>query len=232
MKVYALDFCLELRSSLPAAYFTWQQLELIDIIDQLCNKGVDFPDQMFYAEASLESMDLVRTLLEDAKVAVQRSTLVLFFAEPMEVTHFLEVLRNGYRSETAAGGLVYNSSNELLLIERLGRWDLPKGKVEKGESLEEAALREVAEETGLKGHVLKSHFEDTFHVFEQNKKWKFKTTHWYEMLVESTGRVKLIPQAEEGITEVRWWAKEALSSELPPTYPLIEGLLRKKRLSS
>ncbi len=246
MKIYALDFRIELRPHLPSAHFTWQRLPLAEIAEQLHHKGVDFPDQMFYAEASMESLDLVRSLLEDANVAGQRATLVLFLANPDEVTEFFEALRNSYRPETAAGGLVRNDSDELLLIERLGRWDLPKGKVEEGESLEEAAIREVAEETGLTGHTLGPHFMDTFHVFKRKKKWKFKVTHWYLMTVgrdregnrsasDTTEGMQeannhgheLKPQTEEGITEVKWWSKEDLAKQLPPTYPLIEDLLQK-----
>ena len=188
MKIYALDFRLELRPTLPSAHFVWQRKPLAEIVKQLQSESIDFSDQMFYAEATMESLDLIRSLLENEQVAHQRATLVLTFPNHDDIPRFFDALRNGYRSETAAGGIILNEKDEMLMIHRLGRWDLAKGKVEKGESLEEAAWREVEEETGLKGHVVDGHFEDTFHVFKRKKKWTFKVTHWYNMSVGEQGK--------------------------------------------
>lgn len=223
MKIYALDFRLELRTELPSAHFTWQRQELTVISDQLRSRGVDFADQMFYAKGSMDSLSLVQGLLEDEQVAAQRATLVLFFKSPDLIPRFFEALQTQYRPESAAGGLVLNESNELLLIHRLGRWDLPKGKVEKGESNPDAAWREVAEETALEGHVMGNHIGDTYHVFKRKKKWTFKVTYWYAMSVENAKNLQ--PQTDEGITGVEWWSQEKIQKELPTTYPLIEDLL-------
>ncbi len=227
MNIYALDFRLELRLDLPSPHFSWQRIPLGDVAAQLTGSGIDFPEQMFYAEASMDSLDLVRQLLENKEVAAQQATLVLLFKEEAEKEHFFEALRDGYRPEVAAGGLVFNAQQELLLIERLGRWDLPKGKLEANESIEEAAWREVEEETHLQGHQTTSHFADTYHVFNRKGKWTFKVTHWYLMAVDQPQDLK--PQTEEGITAVKWWSKEALASELPRTYPLIEDLINRVR---
>ena len=147
MKIYALDFRLELRRQLPSAHFEWQRLPLADVAHKLLGEGVDFPDQMFYSPAGMADLDQVRQLFESPKVAQQRATLVLLFEGEDEPSAFFNALREGYRSEVAAGGLVFNAHEELLMIERWDRWDLPKGKVEKGESLPDAAWREVEEET-------------------------------------------------------------------------------------
>ena len=105
----------------------------------------------------------------------------------------------------AAGGLVRNENKELLTIFRNGVWDLPKGKVEKGELIEEAAVREVEEETGVKIH---KHYADSiqkvYHVYSLKKKLVLKETSWFIMSAKS---MILIPQREEGITKVYWMSE-------------------------
>ena len=105
----------------------------------------------------------------------------------------------------AAGGLVRNENKELLTIFRNGVWDLPKGKVEKGELIEEAAVREVEEETGVKIH---KHYADSiqkvYHVYSLKKKLVLKETSWFIMSAKS---MILIPQREEGITKVCWMSE-------------------------
>jgi 8-oxo-dGTP pyrophosphatase MutT (NUDIX family) len=102
----------------------------------------------------------------------------------------------------ASGGVVYNEHQEALLIHRRGVWDLPKGKIEKGESVEQAAIREVEEETGIKGLQLGPFIRNTYHTYKDNKlKRVLKVTHWYRM---SASKQELIPQAEEDIEKARW----------------------------
>ena len=105
----------------------------------------------------------------------------------------------------AAGGLVRNENKELLTIFRNGVWDLPKGKVEKGELIEEAAVREVEEETGVKIH---KHYADSiqkvYHVYSLKKKLVLKETSWFIMSAKS---MILLPQREEGITKVCWMSE-------------------------
>ncbi|NQW43158.1 MAG: NUDIX domain-containing protein [Bacteroidetes bacterium] len=102
----------------------------------------------------------------------------------------------------AAGGIVYNDKKQLLLIKRLGKWDLPKGKIEKGEDQRLAALREVHEECGIAflGIVKKSAY--TYHVYFLKGRWILKRTVWFTMIAFGTD--KLVPQTEENITEVKW----------------------------
>ena len=113
----------------------------------------------------------------------------------------------------AAGGLVKNKNNELLFIRRMGKWDLPKGKIEKGESLEQAALREVEEETGLKELILEEFLNNTFHIYtERNGEKILKTTYWFKMTY--VGNSQPIPQKEEGISEVSWKNEEMINNEV------------------
>jgi len=125
----------------------------------------------------------------------------------------------------AAGGVVRNSKDEILFIRRLGKWDLPKGKIEKGEVPEEAAVREVAEETGLEEVILGPFLNATFHIYmERNGKKTLKKTHWYKMFY--AGNEKPTPQIEEGIAEVSWKSKEQIMEEvMPMTFKNIKLIL-------
>jgi len=112
------------------------------------------------------------------------------------------------RIMAAAGGVVINENNEALFIFRRGRWDLPKGKIDNEETEEEAALREVTEETGLQKISLGQRLSSTYHVYTIGSEWILKETHWF--IMKASIDEKLVPQAEEGITEIKWVAKSAL----------------------
>ncbi len=103
---------------------------------------------------------------------------------------------------------------------RLGHWDLPKGKLETGENIEECALREVEEECGLSGLKLGGKLTETVHEYEQNGERYVKTTHWYAMEVE--GCPALTPQTEEGIEWVRWVAEPEWREALASSYATIQ----------
>lgn len=107
-----------------------------------------------------------------------------------------------FRLIHAAGGKVLNEDQEVLFIYRREKWDLAKGKVDKGETLEEAALREVKEECGLVQLQLQHFLIATYHIYELKNKWVLKTTFWYQM--SATCHQALIPQMEEDITEMKW----------------------------
>ena len=124
----------------------------------------------------------------------------------------------------AAGGLVKNADKGYLFIFRNKRWDLPKGKVEKGEKMKEAALREVEEECGVKIFKNKEKLCRTYHIYEMNNRIVLKKTNWYSMTVK--GSPKLVPQKEEGITKAEWLSPNELSPVLKNTYPLILDVLK------
>ncbi len=124
----------------------------------------------------------------------------------------------------AAGGLVKNANKGYLFIFRNKRWDLPKGKVEKGEKMKEAALREVEEECGVTIFKNKEKLCRTYHIYEMNNKIVLKKTNWYNMTVK--GSPKLIPQKEEGITKAEWLKSHELGPVLKNTFPLILDVLR------
>ncbi len=124
----------------------------------------------------------------------------------------------------AAGGLVQNEMGDILFMFRRGKWDLPKGKLDPGETLEECALREVEEETGVGQLELKKFLLQTLHEYEELGKVIEKKTHWYFMT--TTSHQKLIPQTEEDITELRWIAPADFDIVLRNTYPAIVEVLR------
>lgn len=124
----------------------------------------------------------------------------------------------------AAGGLVKNTDGEILLIFRRGKWDLPKGKLDQGETISECAKREVQEETGLQQLEVGKLIQITYHTYVQFGKHNLKESHWYAM--NALGTEKLIPQAEEDITQIIWVEKDHLDKYLTNTFPTIIEVLK------
>ncbi len=124
----------------------------------------------------------------------------------------------------AAGGVVKNGKSELLLIFRLDKWDLPKGKIEKDEAVRKAAIREVQEECGISEIEIIMELPVTYHTYELKGVAILKRTHWFEMLY-SGRNTKLTPQLDEHITVARWMNKSDMKEALKNTYPLIQTVL-------
>ncbi len=122
----------------------------------------------------------------------------------------------------AAGGLVKNAKGKVLFIFRNGVWDLPKGKLEAGESIEDAAVREVEEETGVLNLELGDFLQTTYHVFKRKGKFKLKRTYWYYMYTDYDK--KLVPQLDEGITKVKWKGPRKTRKALKNSYENIRLL--------
>lgn len=121
---------------------------------------------------------------------------------------------------TAAGGLILNEEEKVLMIYRLGKWDLPKGKLEEDESIEECAVREVQEECGL-GVIYTGRFLcKTTHYYELKGTEVEKQTHWYLMLAPSKQTLK--PQIEEDIEKVGWFSLKECKKHLQDSYPTIK----------
>lgn len=122
----------------------------------------------------------------------------------------------------AAGGLVQNTKGEYLFIFRRGKWDLPKGKVDKNEKIEDAAIREVEEECGISGLEIIRPISKTYHTYTIKGEKILKETHWFFMKTNRTE--KLIPQTEEDITEAVWADKKEVKTLLENTYDTIKDV--------
>ncbi len=130
----------------------------------------------------------------------------------------------------AGGGLVFNDHQEILFIRRNKKWDLPKGRIEKNETPEQAALREVEEETGISGLQVTKFIRKTYHVFKRNGEYRLKITHWYEMHSSFDGNFK--PEKKEGITKVKWKNFAKSQEALKESYENIKLLFPNEYLTT
>ncbi len=118
--------------------------------------------------------------------------------------------------EVAGGGVVTNEKGKVLFIYRNGKWDLPKGKLDKGESIEKCAIREVEEETGVSGLEIENFLQTTYHILKRNGEYRLKEVHWYAMKTSYNGKLK--GQKNEGIVKVKWKGPEKIKEALENSY--------------
>jgi len=135
--------------------------------------------------------------------------LVLLSEHPEKLIESFEEL---FIIHKAAGGWVFDNKKRLLMIKRSGKWDIPKGHIEAGESLEETAIREVSEETGVEDLIITENTGVSQHIYFHKEKPILKKTHWYVMKTKFSG--KLTPQTDEDITKVKWVKPENIESNL------------------
>ena len=128
-----------------------------------------------------------------------------------------------YKVVQAAGGVVLNNKNQVLFIFRNGFWDLPKGKVEDEEAISIAAIREVEEECGISKPTLISKLLVTYHTYDTYGENCLKPTHWY--LMQYDGAEELLPQQEEGITNVQWVNQEDIAPMMLNTFGSIVDVI-------
>ena len=143
--------------------------------------------------------------------------------EDISVAALLKELNVTFEPIEAAGGVVSNPDGGVLMIYRRGKWDLPKGKKDEGENIEDCAVREVIEETGLPKLKIGDKICETYHVYTQGGTELLKTTHWYNMKTEKA--FDLFPQKEENILEARWVAEKKLGMYVHQSYEAIREIL-------
>lgn len=177
------------------------------------------------SEAGVESLSLNVNKISCNTAEIARTTVKQYLQSPPEKDIALigtseealfEWCFGEMKKIEAAGGVVVNQKREALWIFRNGKWDIPKGKLDKGEDQETAALREVEEECGISGHQLRCPLPDSWHVYEHKGKWVIKVTYWY--IMDYSGNQALIPQEEEGITKVEWRGKHEVGDILANTF--------------
>jgi 8-oxo-dGTP pyrophosphatase MutT (NUDIX family) len=135
----------------------------------------------------------------------------------------------GALTEIKAAGGVVRRDGQILFIFRNGKWDLPKGKIDKGETTKQAALREVEEECGIEGHRIIKDLPTTYHIYQSPYKktkgeWIVKPTFWFEM--EYNGANEGEPQVAEGISELKWFSIKKLDEVLENTYENLKPLIQ------
>lgn len=165
----------------------------------------------------LESVDIKKLIVKIFQNKIEKA----FLYHPDEKL-IMKTLKAKIPVVKAGGGLVYNAKGEVLFIFRNGKWDLPKGGTEKNETMEETAMREVEEETGVAGLSIVKKLPKTYHVFKRNGRYKLKQTYWFEMKSDFDGTPQ--GQIEEGIEKVAWINPNDISSILENSYENIKLL--------
>ena len=184
---------------------------------------VDAPKESKAKVLPLQSTPLKKIIriLRTTKV----ETLYLVHHNPNKM---LPLFKKKLPVAVASGGVVQNKAGKVLFIYRKKRWDLPKGKVEKGETLEEGGKREVKEETGVKKIKVGELLGITYHVFKRNNRYQLKESHWFHMTSKYEG--VLVPETKEDITKAVWKDKKKVRKALENTYPNISYLFDKAKL--
>jgi len=171
----------------------------------------------------LESIDIEQLIVKMFQNKIKKASL--YYPDEKAI---LKKMKEKIPVCKAGGGLVYNKKGEVLFIFRNGKWDLPKGGIEKGEEIEETAMREVEEETGVGKLKIDRKLQKTYHVFKRNGKYKLKITHWFEMHTSFEG--KTTPQQKEGIEKAEWLNPEQIKEALKNSFENIKLLFEEENL--
>jgi 8-oxo-dGTP pyrophosphatase MutT (NUDIX family) len=198
-------------------YFNEKPVFLCDEISKEISDYRNDPGAIFIDQPSEASIGSLIHQIKDAKFK-----LAIIYSDDLQklkqlfFSHFIVI--------KAAGGLVKNDLDEILLIFRRGKWDLPKGKLDENESIAECALREVREETGLTQLEIGAPLGSTFHTYSQYDREFLKESHWFAM--KAVGDQNLVPQTEEDITEIIWAKPTQLEKYLQNTFPTIADIIK------
>lgn len=172
--------------------------------------------------------DSQETLMRSVEAFEKNDVIQKLYVLDPNLDELWNIFVSTHKTIEAAGGLIKNSKGDILFIFRNGKWDLPKGKIEKGESPREAAVREVEEECGIKNSSIVQELQTTYHTYKADNDRFLKKNYWFEMFSDST---ELTPQASEGITEVKWVSKSGLNEVLQNTYKSIQQIVTGLNLS-
>lgn len=175
-------------------------------------------DDVLLMNASFEQIDSLLKLMTDKKLKKVHS----IFISSRKKRDLIDYIKSKFKVIEAAGGVV-EKDGKLLMIYRRKVWDIPKGKLDKGESIEECAVREVEEETGVKVKIDKK-IDSVWHTYTNKKKYILKKTHWYAM--QCLNDDKMAPQKEEGIKKAEWMDLEEVRKALHGSYRSIRYVMQ------
>ena len=198
-------------------YFNDKPLFLCDAIDGEIQTFAHHDDAVFIDELNIHTIKAMIHEMQQPKVHAG-----IFFHK--NIDELKKKFFAKFILVPAAGGVVKNEKKEILMIYRRGKWDLPKGKLDKKETPEECAVREVKEETGLKNLKLRSLLTVTYHTYQEGTRLMLKESHWF--LMKSKSNQLLLPQLEEGIDIARWANKEEIPVYLLNSYASVADVLQ------
>lgn len=198
-------------------YFGEKPVYLCDKLNSEIDEVRHHPDAVYIDELSTAA---INSLLHEIEKKEFHAGIILhenFIKLKKEFFKHFKLIKAG-------GGLVKNKKGEFLFIFRRGKWDLPKGKLDDNETIEECAIREVQEETGLTQIEADGEIGITYHTYIEFGKHILKESHWYMMHLKS--EETLVPQTEEDITDIRWVKKQDFKNFVDNTFPTILALLK------
>ena len=218
MKIYINDIPVRIRTTLknPKKEFDLYLSGNKEFINVDTMKG-----RVLMENKSIDAIDNLLKLMTTKKYKKIKSLDILIKNQEKAESY----LKSHFTLIEAAGGVV-EKEGKILMILRNGLWDIPKGKMEKGENKQEAAIREVEEETGVKVEIIDK-VCSTWHTYIRNKKYVLKRTYWYRMKCLNDKKMK--PQKEEGIKEVVWMNEAEVDLALHHTFKTIGRLVKKYR---
>lgn len=164
---------------------------------------------------SLALHDFERFVDEIHALSANESIFVTSDDPSLELSSFFK----NFQWIEAAGGVVRNNKTDaLLFIFRNGIWDLPKGKIENGETPQEGALREIEEECCIRNMEIESQLSPTYHIYFAYEKYWIKKTYWFAL---TSSQIELQPQKEENISEATWFSENKIESVRKNTFKSI-----------
>jgi len=197
-------------------YFGDKPLFLCDKIEPAIEPYLHHDDAVFIDELDVHT---IKTMIHEMQLAKIHAAVF----QHSDLEELKKAFFKKFTIIQAAGGLVRNENDEILLIFRRGKWDLPKGKLDKGEDLAECAAREVQEETGLTDVSIEAPLTVTYHTYHEGTKFILKESHWYSM--RAKGDQPLTPQTEEDIHAIKWVAENELDPYKKESFPAIVDVL-------
>jgi 8-oxo-dGTP pyrophosphatase MutT (NUDIX family) len=197
-------------------YYGDKPVYLCDEMDDTLHELLHHPDVVFIDELSPKA---IKSLVHEIKKEDFHAGILW----DKDLEKLKKAFFKNFTVIEAAGGIVQNENKDLLFIFRRGKWDLPKGKIEKNEKSETCAEREIEEETGIKELTFKKKIGDTYHIYDEFGKHFLKISHWYYFI--SKGNQTLKPQLLEDITDVKWFKTKDIKKPIANTYATIKDIL-------